>query len=292
MLNRRKLLKTVTAAGLASVLPLTHLSAFTEAKKHNIKQSVCLWCYNGYLRNKQISFEDFCKFCQELGLKSIELTGPKEWETMKKYGLICAMSNSHSIPHGFNRPENHKNLIEKVKKSIDETSAAGFPNVICFSGNCNGMDKKEGLKKCAAGLKELMPYAKEKKVVICMEFLNSKDHKDYMADSTEWCTALVNEVASDHFRILYDIYHAAMMDENPLKDIEKHHLCWGHYHTAGFPGRAEIDTKSQKLDYAELMLAISTSGYTGFVGQEFCPRRDAFQSLKEAVEICNIQNPE
>lgn len=288
MLNRRDILKTLAATGAASILPLAASPAFAEAKKRGIKQSVCLWCYNGYLNNKGISFDDFCKYCQELGLKSIELTGPGQWETMKKYGLICAMSNSHSIGHGFNRVEHHEGLFKTVRKSIDETSEAGFPNVIVFSGNCNGMDKKEGLKNCAIGIKELVPYAKEKNVVLCMEFLNSKGHKDYMADTTAWCVELVNEVASDNFKVLYDIFHAAEMDENPLEDIRKHHACWGHYHTGGYPGRAEIDMASQKLDYAELMNAIADTGYTGYVGQEFCPRRDAYTSLKEAVELCDV----
>ncbi len=288
MLNRRSILKTIAAAGVASVLPMSAEMAFAQAKNDRIKQSVCLWCYNGYLNNKGISFEDFCKYCQELGLKSIELTGPGEWETMKKYGLICAMSNSHSIGHGFNRIEHHKELIETVKKSIDETSAAGFPNVICFSGNCDGMDKKEGLKNCAIGLKELTPYAKEKNITLCMEFLNSHGHKDYMADTTDWCVAMVNEVASDNFKVLYDIYHAAEMGEDPMKDIEKYHACWGHYHTGGYPGRAEIDKDSQKLNYPELMLAIVETSYKGYVGQEFCPRRDAYESLKEAVTLCDV----
>jgi len=286
MMNRRDILKSLAAAGI--VLPFAGSAAMAQATKFNIKQSVCLWCYNGYLGGKGISFDDFCKYCQELGLKSVELTGPGQWETMKKYGLICAMSNSHSIGHGFNRTEHHEGLIKTVKKSIDETSAAGFPNVICFSGNNDGMDKKEGLKNCAIGMKELVPYAKEKNVVLCMEFLNSHGHKDYMGDSTEWFVELVHEVASDNFKVLYDIFHAAEMGENPLEDIRKHHLCWGHYHTGGYPGRAEIDMASQKLDYAELMQAIAETGYKMYVGQEFCPRRDAFESLKEAVELCDV----
>ena len=288
MLNRRDILKSLTAAGALSLLAPGMERVFAEAQKLGIKQSVCLWCYGGYLNDKKISFEDFCKFCQELGLKSIELTGPGEWETMKKYGLICAMVPSAGIGWGFNRVENHEGLFENTKQAIDRAADAGFPNVICFSGNCEGMDKKEGLKNCILGLKEIVPYAAEKNIILCLEFLNSFGHGDYMADSTDWCVEVVHGVASDHFKVLYDIYHAAEMGENPLEDIRKHHLCWGHYHTGGYPGRNEIDKESQTLDYVELMHAIAESGYQGYVGQEFCPRRDALQSLKEAFELCDI----
>ena len=166
--------------------------------------------------------------------------------------------------------------------------AAGFPNVITFSGNREGMDDREGLKNCVIGLKKIAGYAEQKKVTVCLELLNSINHKDYMADSTKWCVELVHRVGSPRVKVLYDIYHAAMMKEDVLADIRNHADCWGHYHTGGMPGRNEIDG-TQTLDYARLMRAIVDTGYAGYVGQEFVPKRPhALESLKQAIAICDV----
>jgi hydroxypyruvate isomerase len=287
-ITRRTALRTI--AGTAALAATGTLAAplWAATLKGRIKQSVCLWCYGGYMNRTKMSLDQFAAACAEMGLKSIELTSPNQWPTLKKHGLICAMTGSHSIPKGLNRTENHKECLASIRKSIDETSAAGFPNVICFSGNRGGMDDQEGLKNCVTALKQIAPYAKKKKVTVCLEFLNSHDHKDYMGDSTRWCVELVHAVDSPHVKVLYDIYHAARMDEDPVADVRKHHDCWGHYHTGGVPGRAEIDS-TQTLDYGKIMRAIADTKYQGYVGQEFGPRRsDALESLRQAVAICDV----
>ena len=240
------------------------------------------------MKQHKIDLDQFAAACAKMGLLSIELTTPDQWPTLKKHGLICAMSNSHSIAKGLNRVENHEQCLATIRKSIDATAAAGFPNVITFSGNRAGMDDQQGLKNCVTALKEIAPYAEQKKVTVCLELLNSIDHKDYMADSTKWCVQLVHQVDSPHVKVLYDIYHAGMMKEDVLADIRKHADCWGHYHTGGVPGRNEID-ETQTLDYAKLMRAIVATGYHGYVGQEFIPKRpDALQSLEQAVTLCDV----
>jgi hydroxypyruvate isomerase len=285
--RREAICAAAGAAALTAAGPLAGLAHAAE-RKGRIKQSVCLWCYGGYMKKSEMNLDGFAAACAKLGLKSIELIGPDQWPTVKKHGLICAITPCNSIPKGFNRPENHDELLANLRKSIDATAEAGFPNVIAFSGNRAGMDDEEGLKNCVAGLKKIAGYAEEKKVTVCLEFLNSINHKDYMADTTKWCAALVRQVGSPRVKVLYDIYHAAMMKEDVLADIQKHHECWGHYHTGGMPGRNEIDD-SQTLDYAKLMRAIVESGYAGYVGQEFIPKRpDALKSLEQAVEICDV----
>ncbi len=286
--SRRSMLRgmaSVLAAGTAGTLAPPARAAENAGR---FKQSVCLWCYNGFMKKSQMDLDVFAAACAAMGLKSIELTSPDQWPTLKKHGLICAMTPSHSIPKGLNRLENHDECLAAIRKSIDATAEAGFPNVITLSGNRDGMDDKEGLKNCVAGLKKIAGYAEQKKVTVCMEFLNSVNHKDYMADSTAWCVELVHSVGSPRVKVLYDIYHAAMMKEDVLADIQKHADCWGHYHTGGMPGRNEID-ETQTLDYAKLMRAIAETGFTGYVGQEFIPKKpDALQSLRQAVTLCNV----
>jgi hydroxypyruvate isomerase len=286
--TRRTLLKTLAgSAAMAACAPWADWAAADELKGR-IKQSVCLWCYNGYMKRTGMTLDEFAAACAKMGLKSIELVGPDVWPTLKKHGLICAMTPSHGIPKGLNRLENHDECLAAIRKGIDASAEAGFPNVITFSGNREGLDDQQGLKNCAIGLKKIAGYAEEKKVTICLEYLNSINHRDYMADSTDWCVALVREVGSPRVKVLYDIYHAGMMKDDPLADIQKHHECWGHYHTGGVPGRNEIDD-TQTLDYPALMRAIVQTGFDGYVGQEFIPKReDAMNSLQQAVGICDV----
>ncbi len=286
-LSRRSMLRAAGSAAAALAWPF-----FGEAQagqlKGRIKQSVCLWCYNGFMRRANMDLDQFAAACAKLGLKSIELVKPEQWPTLQKHGLICAMAPCGSIEKGFNRIAHHEELLAELRKNIDAAAAAGFPNVIAMSGNRQGMDDEEGLKNCVAGLKKIAGYAEKNNVTVCLEFLNSHNHKDYMADSTKWCVALVQRVGSPRVKVLYDIYHAAMMKEDVLADIQKHHECWGHYHTGGVPGRNEIDD-TQTLDYRKIMLAIAETGFTGYVGQEFIPKRpDALESLKQAVAICDV----
>jgi hydroxypyruvate isomerase len=286
--SRRTVLQGLSgAAAVALVGPGVALAEGAKLKGR-IKQSVCLWCYNKYMKQHKVTLDEFAAACAKLGLKSIELVGPDMWPTLKKYSLVCAMTPSHGIPKGLNRLENHEECLAKVRQSIDDSAAAGFPNAITFSGNRAGMDDQEGLANCVVGLKKIAGYAEQKKVTVCVEFLNSINHKDYMADRTKWCVELVHRVASPRVKVLYDIYHAGMMKEDVLADITEHGDCWGHYHTGGLPGRNEID-RTQTLDYAKLMQAIVATGYTGYVGQEFIPKRDdAMRSLAEAVAICDV----
>jgi hydroxypyruvate isomerase len=286
--TRRSLLRGLAgAAAFGALWPIAGPSWAAE-RKGRIKQSVCFWCYDDFLRNAKMSLDQFAEACAKMGLKSIELTAPDQWPTLKKHGLICAMSTSHGIAKGLNRLENHDECLAAIRKSIDATAEAGFPNVVALSGNREGLDDQEGLKNCAIGLKKIAGYAERKKVTVCLELLNSIDHQDYMGDSTKWCVEAIHRVGSPRVKILYDIYHAAMMKEDVLADIHNHADSIAHYHTGGMPGRHEIDS-TQQLDYPKIMQAIVAGGYQGYVGQEFIPSRpDGLKSLEQAVGICDV----
>ena len=251
-------------------------------KNGRIKQSVCKWCYGG------ISLEELAAYSAKLGIKGIDLINPKDWHILKKHGLECSITPTHSIGKGLNRIENHEECLAKIRKSIDATSDAGFKNVICFSGNRKGMDDDEGMKNCAIGLKQIVGYAEEKNVIICMELLNSKrNHKDYMCDRTHWGVELAKQVGSDNFKLLYDIYHMQVQEGDVIATIKESKDYIGHYHTAGVPGRNEIDD-TQELYYPAIMKTIVKTGFTGYVGQEFVPKRNKLNSLAESVRICDV----
>ena len=285
--RRQAILGTMAAAG-ASVLgnltiaeesPSKDIAAITKGR---INQSVCQWCYS------KMKVEDLAANAAKMGIKGMDLVGPEHWATLKKYNLIGTMTPSHGITKGLNRKENWEECLGSMRKSIEATADAGFPNVICFSGNRAGMSDDEGLANCAAALKQIVGMAEEKKVTICMELLNSRvNHKDYMCDLSQWGVKLVKAVGSERFKLLYDIYHMQIMEGDVIATIKRDHESFGHYHTGGVPGRAEID-ETQELYYPAIMQAIIATGYKGFVGQEFVPKRDPMASLAQAVNICDV----
>jgi hydroxypyruvate isomerase len=252
--------------------------------KGNIHHSVSQWCYG------DIPLEDFAKACKEMGIESIELLNEKDWPVVSKAGLKCAVgyATDWGIPKGFNRRENHEKLIADFEAMIPKAAAAGVPNLICFSGNREGMNDNEGMINCATGLRKLMPSAEKHGVTIIMELLNSYGHKDYQCDKTSWGAALAEMVGSERFKLLYDIYHMQIMEGNIIENLTNYISHIGHIHTGGVPGRHELD-ETQELYYPAIMQAVVKTGYKGYVGQEFVPtQKDKLASLKKCIQICDV----
>jgi hydroxypyruvate isomerase len=276
----------VTLAGLSLSQRVAAAEAVLEAGlKGKVNHSVCRWCY------ESIPLEDLAKAAKNIGLASIELVGPDEWHILKKHGLTCALpwGAGKGITEGFNNPALHDELVASYEALIPKAAAAGYTQIICFSGNRNGLDDEKGVENCAVGLKRLMSIAEKHKVKLVMELLNSKvNHKDYQCDHTEWGVALCEKVGSEYFTLLYDIYHMQIMEGDVIATIQKYNKYISHYHTGGVPGRNEID-ETQELNYPAIMKAIVDTGFKGFVAQEFIPKRtDKIASLKQGVEICDV----
>lgn len=252
-----------------------------------IQQSVVPWCF------RPMPARELIEHSARLGLKSVELIGTEHWPLLKEKGLVCAITGSHGFAKGFAHKEEHAECIASLRKSIDATSAAGWPNVITFSGFRRGLTDEDGIRNMVEGLKKIAGYAEEKKVTLCLEMLNSrvdvemKGHPDYFCDSIERSIEILKQVGSERAKLLFDIYHVQIMHGDVIARIRKYHPYIAHYHTAGVPGRAEID-RSQELNYPAIMRAIVETGYKGHVGQEFIPTRDKVAALSEAVEICDV----
>ena len=248
-----------------------------------LKQSVSRWCYG------RIPLDDLCQAAKSIGYSSVELLSEPDWATPKKHGLQCAMANGFgSIPVGFNRPDNHDKLVADAERMIPLVAAAGIPNIVVFSGNRAGLSDGDGIANCISGLRRVAPTAEKHGVTLCLEMLNSKvDHKDYQADHTAWAVEVVKGVGSPRLKLLYDIYHMQIMEGDVTATIRANSQYIAHYHTGGVPGRAEID-ETQELNYRRVMEAIADTGFSGFVGQEFVPKRDPLTSLKQAFQICDV----
>lgn len=297
MSNRRQALKTMLAGAAAlSTQPATTLSAMSSApvsapesqttRKGNIHHSVCRWCYNSIT-----DLEVLCAAVKPMGITAIDLVGPKDWPILKKHGLDSSMCNGAEInlTDGWAEKKFHAQLIKNYTEMIPKVAEAGYKNLICFSGNRRGMKDEKGWKNCAEGLKKIMPLAEKHGVILVMELLNSKiDHKDYMCDRTWWGVELCRRVGSPNFKLLYDIYHMQIDEGDVIRNIRDHHQYIAHYHTAGVPGRHEID-ENQELYYPAIMKAILATGFKGYVAQEFIPAaKDGLASLKQAIDICDI----
>jgi hydroxypyruvate isomerase len=287
-MTRREALKTAALATAATALSQRLNAADTAAGpdlKGRINHSVCKWCY------EKIPLEDFCQAGKKMGLQSVELLTVDDFPTLKKHDLICAMVSGvpGGITKGLNRVENHDKIAEFFESTIPKVADAGFPNIICFSGNREKMSDEEGLKNCATGLKRVVGLAEKHKVTIAMELLNSKvNHHDYMCDHSAWGVELCKQVGSERFKLLYDIYHMQIMEGDVIRTIKDNHQYFAHYHTGGVPGRHEID-ETQELNYPAIMKAIVDTGFKGHVAQEFIPaRKDALASLKQGVTICDV----
>ncbi len=280
--NRREIILGATVTGVLAGATAGAAALTNVVENRRIKQSVCKWCY------RNVELDALCAAASSIGLYSVELLGPESFDVVKKHGLICALVNSHGITRGLNNPEHQPDCLDKIERAVEAASEAGFPNVITFSGNRDGIPDDVGLENCVAALEKVVGAAEQRGVTIVMELLNSKvDHVDYMCDNVAWGLELVDRVGSERFKLLYDIYHMQIMEGDVIRTIRDHHQSFGHYHTAGVPGRHEIDD-TQELQYAPIMEAIVETGFSGYVAQEFIPTREPLESLAEAARLCDV----
>lgn len=300
--NRRTALKKMAAGGaLAAAWPLanaigantigatpvraTPVSAVPARAETTFRHSVCRWTYGNMPLHK------LCEEVKAMGAHAIDLVGPDDWGTLKEHGLDSSMCNGAelNLTDGWCDVNYHADLVKNYRDMIPRVAEAGYTNLICFSGNRRGMSEEEGLQHAVNGLMEVLPLAEQYGVVLQMELLNSKvDHEDYMADHTAWGVELCRRLDTDHFKLLYDIYHMQIMEGDVIRTIRDSQLYVGHYHTAGVPGRNEID-QSQELYYPAIIQAINETNFDGYVAQEFIPTADdELGSLKEAFATCGL----
>jgi hydroxypyruvate isomerase len=273
----------------SAALPLAALAQNApERRKGRIRQGVTRGVFA-----REMSLEDCCREAARLGIQGFDLLGPADWPLLRKYGLTPSMyppGPGGSIPDALNRTENHTRLDQSLRAAIDESAAAKVPNVITFSGNRKGMDDRTGADNCVAFLNQVKSHAEDKGVTICMELLNSKvNHKDYMFDHMAWGVDVMQRVNSPRVKILYDIYHAQIMDGDIVRNIRDHFQWIGHFHTGGNPGRHDIDD-SQELNYHFVAQAITDLGFTGFLSHEYSPAagHDPIQTLDKAIQLCDV----
>ena len=295
-MNRRTALKSLAATatlGLAAraqdaALEVRSDVGLFHTKHGRIRQSVVPWCF------KPMPPEELIGHAAAMGLASVELIDPKHWPRIKELGMTVAIAGSHGFAKGFAHKEEWAECHKILRERIEQCAAFGAERVITFSGFRRGLSDEEGIANMVAGLKELVPFAEEKKVTLCIEMLNSrvavemKGHPDYFCDSMERTIEICRQIGSERVKVLFDLYHVQIMHGDVIARIRQHAPYIAHVHTAGVPGRNEID-ETQELNYPALMQALLDIGYKGFVGQEFIPsKKDMVASLADGVRRCDV----
>lgn len=284
MTMTRRVWFTSTAGLAAAAVPA---AAQTPSKKAKYKQAVTRGCFRR--AQNPMSIEEMCKLAASVGIQGFDLIGPQDFPTLKKYGLTPTMVPSASgIKDGIIRKDLHDKFEAGVRESIDLAAAAGAPNVIILSGERKGMADEQGLDNAVAFFNRVKKHAEDKGVTLAMELLNSKvNHPDYMCDHSKWGIEVCKRVGSPRVRLLYDIYHMQIMEGDVIRTIRDHHQWFAHYHTAGNPGRHELDDK-QELFYPAIARAIIETGYTGWIAHEYTPLGDVTTGLRQAIAAFDL----
>ena len=256
-----------------------------------IKQSVCV----PILPQGTVSQDQLFAEIAEIGYPAVEIWGRGDdfedfCENAAKHGLrVVSISGHDSLPDGLNNPANHDRIADELRESIDVAAANDVDGLICFSGNhLPGLNDQEAIANTAACLRRAAPHAEAKGVNLNLELLNSKvNHAGYQCDHSAWGLAVVHQVESPNVKLLYDIYHMQIMEGDVIRTMTENLEAIGHIHTAGNPGRNELDD-NQELNYRGICRALSSAGYDGYVGHEFHPRGDVVEALRQAFELCNV----
>ena len=288
----------VTAAETSHTLP-------RGVKNGCIRQSLAYWCLNAPPWHWDI--ERICMTAVDLGCLSVELVPPESWPVVRKHGLTCALAHNGMpdpvFQKGLNNPRYHEEVIARTKSAIDQAAEFDIPNVIAFTGykwrdaedsTSGEIPLLEGAANSVKALTELSAYARKRNVTVCLEHLNTREHSDpmkghpgYQGDNIDYCAEIIKRVNSDHVKLLFDIYHVQIMHGDVIRRLRQYRDLIGHVHTAGTPGRGELDHR-QEINYPAIMRALLEIDYKGYVGQEFIPTRDPLTGLVQAVSLCDV----
>jgi hydroxypyruvate isomerase len=300
MLNRRQLLSgaALLAAGTA-LSPHELLAQLKRAdvdpefviKNGRIRQSIMGWCFRDHFNAIELA-----KHCKAIGFVGMEGIPRDAYPEVKKLGLDISLVSSHGFAKGPCNPENHDEVVTKLNEAIDAAIEVNCPSVITFTGmRFDGMDDEKAAQNCIDTWKEVLPKAEKAGITLVLEHLNSRDdshpmkgHPGYFGDDVDFCVDLINQIGSPNFKLLFDIYHVSVMNGDVIRRIRQYKDLIGHYHTAGNPGRAEMDN-TQELNYPPILAEIVKTGYKGFVAQEFIPTwNDPVTALRHAAQLCDV----
>ena len=246
-------------------------------------------CTTWWPLSKALETDGAMEKVKALGIQGVEMPPRDKFDFLRDNGLTIVTIGGHgTLTDGLNKRENHKRIADELNEKFELAREYGIPNLIVFSGNRNGLSEEEGAEITAEGLKAVAPAAEAAGITLILELLNSKvDHPDYQCDHTPWGVQVIKAVNSPRVKLLYDIYHMQIMEGDLIRTIRDNIAHIAHFHTAGNPGRKDLDDQ-QEIYYPAVARAIHDTGYDGWLGHEFGPKADAFAALKQAYEACHV----
>lgn len=298
-LSRRDAFKAVAVAATGATaatpsalaqLPRTEVEPDFRIRRGRIRQSIMGWTFN------PMPTPELARLCRDIGLVAMEGIGREHYPLVRELGLEISLGGSHGFAKGPCNRAHHAEVIRELREGIDVAVKFGCRKVITFTGMREaGLSEAEMTDNCLAAWRQVIGYAEEKGVTLCLEHLNSRDnthpmkgHPGYFGDHIDFCAGLVQRMNSPHFKLLFDIYHVAIMDGDVIRRLRQHKDLIGHIHTAGVPGRGELDD-TQEVNYPAVMRTLLEIGYAGFVAQEFIPTwPDRALALRHAAKVCDV----
>ena len=310
-ISRRSALKqaaAIAAAGAAGLgtrrVSAADIAAIESPVEHGrINQCIVQWCFAEYW-----GIEEMCEIAKALGAPALELIPADYFPILHEHGVSCPiaqidMGGDPPFLYGFNNPMYHERLIAATNEAIGLAIQYDCPRVICFTGykyedptdpTSRVIGDEEGLENFVEGINQVLPYAEDNGITLCLEQLNTRDdthdmkgHPGYHGDDIDYCAEICRAVDSPYMKLLFDIYHVQIMNGDIVRRIQEFPDLLGHIHVAGNPGRHELDD-TQEINYRACMQALLDVGYEGYVGQEFLATRDPLESLKEAIAVCDV----
>jgi hydroxypyruvate isomerase len=300
MSRRRFLYGSTLAAATAASLPVAKAAATRtpagvpgenyKIQNGRIRHSVMGWCFN------PMPTGELMAGCHRMGMTAMEGIERKFYPELRKLGMKPSLISSHGFKDGPSSRDNHAACLAKLREAIDVAVEFGAPGVITFTGmRVKDLSDEQMAKNCIDGWKQVISYAEEKGVNLCLEHLNSRDnthpmkgHPGYFGDHVDFCVDLIKRVDSLRMKLLFDIYHVQIMDGDVIRRLRQHIGTIGHIHTAGVPGRGELD-EAQELNYPAIMRTLLELGYSGYTAHEFIPTwDDRLAALRHGVRVCDV----
>ncbi len=297
--TRRHFIRNVAGAGFLAVSPFkldaqlsrSQMNPDYKARGGPVRHSVMGWCFN------PMPTIDLIKQGKAMGLEGIEGISQSFYKDAMEAGLkISLVSGGHGFREGPCNPKFHDKVVQGLTRAIETAAEIGAKNVITFTGmRYEGMDDEKSARNCIETWKKVLPLAESKGVTLVLEHLNSRDgshpmkgHPGYFGDDVDFCVDMIQEIGSNHFKLLFDVYHVSVMNGDVIRRIRRYHPYIGHYHTAGNPGRGELD-HTQEINYPAVVHEILKTGYKGYLAHEFIPTwDDPMASLRHGIQVCDL----
>jgi hydroxypyruvate isomerase len=289
-IGRRQALGAAAATAIAATSTTTDAEEPYRVTQGRIRQSVMGWCF------RPMPSMELTKHCQAMGVTAIEGVDPKFYPQLRELGMNVSLVSSHGFQRGMCDRDYHDDCARILRERIELAAEFGYQNVITFTGFLPaGLRPEQATTNCVEGWKRVIRFAEQKNVTLCLEHLNTRDdthpmkgHPGYFGDDVDHCVDMIKAVGSPNMKLLFDVYHVQIMNGDVIRRIRQYHEYIGHYHTAGVPGRSELD-EDQEVNYPAVMRAILETGYRGYVAQEFIPTwQDKIAALRHAVKVCDV----